>query len=155
MDERQKWIMLTYKPPKAKTSAGKVALWRKLKKLGVYQVQDSVCVLPYSEKNMEDFQWISAEVIEMGGEASVWSITSLTPDKEMVLRNYFVEQTNSQYQKLMADIAEITDEKELRKYWTLFHRIKAQDYLKSPLSVEVKAAFESRMDKITKEEKYI
>lgn len=152
MDEKQKWIMLTYKPPKAKTSAAKVALWRKLKKLGVYQEQDSVCVLPYSEKNMEDFQWISAEVIEMGGDASVWSINSLSPEKERNLRSYFIEQTNSQYQKLMTDIAEIADEKELRKQWTLFHRIKAQDYLKSPLSVEVKAVFENRAEEITKVE---
>ena len=149
MDEKQKWIMLTYKPPKAKTSAAKVALWRKLKKLGVYQVQDSVCVLPFSEKNMEDFQWISAEVIEIGGEASVWSINALSSETERDLRDYFINQTNIQYQKMMTDCAEITDEKELRKLWTLFHRIKAQDYLKSPLSVEVKAVFENRMEELS------
>ena len=49
---------------------------------------------------------------------------------------------------MMIDCAEITDEKELRKLWTLFHRIKAQDYLKSPLSVEVKAVFENRMEEL-------
>lgn len=148
MEEKQKWIMLTYKPPKAKTSAAKVALWRKLKKLGVYQVQDSVCVLPFSEKNMEDFQWVSAEVIETGGDASVWSITSLSPEKERELRDFFIGQTNIQYQKLMSDCAETTDENELRKLWTLFHRVKAQDHLKSPLSVEVKAVFENRMEEL-------
>jgi len=97
---------------------------------------------------MEDFQWISAEVIEIGGEASVWSINALSSETERDLRDYFINQTNIQYQKMMIDCAEITDEKELRKLWTLFHRIKAQDYLKSPLSVEVKAVFENRMEEL-------
>lgn len=155
MDEKQKWIMLTYKPPKSKTSAAKVALWRKLKRIGVYQVQDSVCILPFSEKNMEDFQWISSEINEMGGEASVWSIFSMTPEKEKSLRDYFITQTNNQYQKLISDCSQIDEEKELRKLWALFLRIKSQDHLKSPLSVEVKAVFESRLEEIGKMEKKI
>lgn len=45
--------MLVYKLPKSKTSANKVAVWRKLKKLGVYPLQDSVCLLPCSERTLE------------------------------------------------------------------------------------------------------
>lgn len=152
MSDQQKWIMMTYKPPKARTSAAKVALWRKLKKLGVYQVQDAVCILPASEKNSENLQWISEEVNESGGEASVWSIASLSPEKEKKLRIFFLDQVNVKYQKLMTVILEITTELELRAQWNVFNRIKTQDYLKSPLAVEVKAAFETRMHEINKME---
>ncbi|MBA4367271.1 MAG: hypothetical protein C0403_06490, partial [Desulfobacterium sp.] len=136
MDDKQKWIMLVYKLPKARTSAGKVALWRKLKKLGVYQIQDSVCILPLSEKNTEDFEWIAAEVVEMGGDASVWTIVALSPEKEKKARNFFLNQVNSQYQKMIKDIETVTCKGELKKKWAYFHRIKSQDHLKSPLTVE-------------------
>lgn len=148
MDDQQKWLMLVYKLPKARTSAGKVALWRKLKKLGVYQVQDSVCILPLSDKNKEDFEWIAAEVTEIGGDASVWIIVSMSPDKEKIARDFFLDQVNGQYQKIIKDLETITDQKELKKKWDYFHRTKSQDHLKSPLTVEVKAAFEKRLDKL-------
>lgn len=148
MDDQQKWIMLVYKLPKARTSAGKVALWRKLKKLGVYQIQDSVCLLPLSDKNTEDFEWSAAEVVEMGGDASVWTIVSMSPEKEKAARDFFLDQVNSQYQSIIRDIDAVTNQKELKKKWAHFHRIKSQDHLKSPLTVEVKAAFEHRMEEL-------
>ncbi|RJP90974.1 MAG: hypothetical protein C4518_08200 [Desulfobacteraceae bacterium] len=152
MDENKKWIMLVYKPPKARTSAVKVALWRKLKKLGVYQLQDAVCVLPFSEKNHENFQWTAAELVETGGEASLWLTSSLSPEKEREIYSFFIDQSNDQYKKLMIELSKITSEMDLRKLWTLYHRIKAQDYLKSPLCVEVKAAFEKRREILNKTE---
>ncbi len=148
MDNPQEWLMLVYKLPKAKTSAGKVALWRKLKKLGVCPVQDSVCVLPLSDKNREDFEWIAAEVTEGGGDASVWITVSMSPDKEKTVREFFIAQVNDQYRKIITDIETITDPNELKKIWTYFHRTKNQDHLKSPLTVEVKAAFEKRLYEI-------
>ncbi len=148
MDDQQKWLMLVYKLPKARTSAGKVALWRKLKKLGVYPVQDSVCVLPLSDKNKEDFEWIAAEVTEIGGDASVWLTVSMSPEKEKTARDFFLDQVNGQYQKIIKDLETITSPKELKKKWAYFHRAKSQDHLKSPLTVEVKAAFEKRSDEL-------
>lgn len=145
MDEKQKWIMLVYRLPRGKTSAAKVALWRKLKKIGVFQIQDSVCILPLSDKNMENFQWTAAEVSETGGDASVWVITAISPDKEKEARDYFLDQVNVQYQALIRAVDAAVDRENLKDLWLHFNRIKSQDYLKSPLSVEVKAAFERRM----------
>lgn len=153
MDDKQKWIMLVYRLPRAKTSAGKVALWRKLKKIGVFPVQDSVFILPLSDKNMEDFQWIAAEVSETGGDASVWVITAMSPDKEKEARAFFMDQVNSQYHALIEEVKAVTTTGELQKKWMYFNRIKSQDHLKSPLSVEVKAAFERRMEELAKEDK--
>jgi hypothetical protein len=148
MNDPQQWLMLVYKLPKAKTSAGKVALWRKLKKLGVYPVQDSVCILPLSDKNKEDFEWIAAEVTESGGDASVWITVSISPEKEISVRDFFLDQVNNQYRKIIKDIETIEGTKNLKKIWDYFHRTKSQDHLKSPLSVEVKAAFEKRLEEL-------
>jgi hypothetical protein len=150
MDAKQTWIMMTYRIPRAKTSAIKVALWRKLKKLGVYPMQDSVCLLPLSDKNMEDLVWISEEIIEMGGDASVWTIEAVSAEKEKQIRDYFMDQVNSKYREIIEALSGITKSSELRKQWALFHRIQRQDHLKSPLIVEVRAAFDKRMDDISK-----
>lgn len=151
MDYYQKWIMLTYKLPRAKTSAGKVALWRKLKKLGVYQIQDSICLLPFSDKNVESFQWIEAEIIENGGDASVWSLEAMSPDKEKAARDYFLGQVNTQYLALIKDLESVSGQSELQRKWAYYQKIKSQDHMKSPLSVEVKAAFERCLDQLTEE----
>ncbi len=152
MDEKQKWIMLVYRLPRGKTSAAKVALWRKLKKIGVFQVQDSVCLLPLSDKNMENLQWTAAEVSETGGDASVWVITAISPDKEKEARDFFLDQANVQYQSLIREVEAATDRENLKNLWLHFNRIRSQDYLKSPLSVQVKAAFEHRMEELTGED---
>lgn len=152
MDEPQKWIMLAYRPPKGKTSAGKVALWRKLKKIGVFPVLDSVCLLPLSDRNMENFQWTAAEINETGGDASVWVIASMSPDKEKEARDFFLDQVNAQYLTLIGDVESAQDKEELKKKWDYFQKIKSQDHLRSPLSVEVKAAFERRMEELATEE---
>jgi hypothetical protein len=86
--------MLIIKLPRAKTTAFKVAMWRKLKRLGVYSVQDSVCILPHSERTLESFEWIAAEVREMRGDASVWEVEALTPSREKEMKDFFLEQVN-------------------------------------------------------------
>ena len=45
--------------------------------MGVYSIQDSVCILPYSERALEHFEWLAAELRETGGEASVWGAEAL------------------------------------------------------------------------------
>lgn len=139
-----KWIMLVYKLPKSKTSASKVAVWRKLKKLGVYPLQDSVCLLPYSERTLENLEWLSEEIKEKGGEATLWQTSSLASQADERIIEYFLEQTNSQYQEIMTASQDVVDIKQLQALWTLYNRVKVQDYLKSPLWIEVKGTLERK-----------
>jgi hypothetical protein len=147
-----KWIMLIYRLPRAKTTAFKVATWRKLKKLGVYSIQDSVCILPHSERTLENFEWLAAELQEIGGEASVWEAETLTPAREKEIRDFFLDQVNSEYYKIMERATLAKTEKQLRKLWAHYNRLKAQDYLSSPLAIEARAACERQARKLTNEE---
>jgi hypothetical protein len=150
-----KWVMLIYKLPRSKSTATKVALWRKLKKLGVYPVQDSVCILPDSEKNFESFEWLAAELREAGGDASVWQAETLTPVQEKEMKNHFFEQVNQQYRQIIEDAVLVRSEKDLKNLWLQYNRVRLQDYLKSPLSVEAKAACEKRASEFLKKEEAI
>ncbi|HYA40583.1 MAG TPA: Chromate resistance protein ChrB [Syntrophobacteraceae bacterium] len=147
-----KWIMLIYKMPRSKTTAIKVATWRKLKKLGVYQVQDSVCILPYSEKTLENLEWLAAELRELGGEASVWETQALTPGMEKELKEYFLEQVNTQYKEIMREASLAKSGRQLSKIWMRYNSVKTQDYLKSPLATEARGACENRAQVLRQEE---
>jgi hypothetical protein len=144
--------MFIHKLPRSRTTAKKVAIWRKLKKLGVYSVQKSVCILPYSERTLEHFEWLAAELREMGGEASVWEAETLTSSREREISDYFLEQVNVQYKRIISEAARASNQKQLRQLWTEYNRVKAQDYLRSPLAIEARAACERRAQEFRKEE---
>jgi hypothetical protein len=145
-----KWFMLVYKLPKSKTSATKVSVWRKLKKLGVYPLQDSVCLLPYSERNLENLEWLSEEIKEMGGEATLWLTSSLVKEEEERIIEYFLEQTNKQYEEIIKSALDSVSIKQLQSLWTLYNRVKLQDYLKSPLWIEVKGTLERKAQDLSR-----
>ncbi len=138
------WIMLITKLPRARTSALKVATWRKLKRLGVYTLQDSVYVLPRSERSLEALEWIAAEIREEGGEASVWEVGARTEAREREMRDFFLEQVNAQYRCILEEVRCGPGEGRLRELWGQYHKVKSQDYLRSPLSIETRAACERR-----------
>jgi hypothetical protein len=138
------WIMLITKLPRTRTSALKVATWRKLKRLGVYTLQDSVYVLPGSERTLEAFEWVAAEIREEGGEASVWEVSARTDTREREMRDFFLEQVNAQYHSILEEVRTSPDEEKLRELWGQYHKVKSQDYLRSPLAIETRAACERR-----------
>jgi hypothetical protein len=147
-----KWVMFIVELPRMKTTAFKVAMWRKLKRLGVYSVQDSVYILPHSERTLESFEWLASEVREMGGDASVWEVEALTPSSEKEMKDYFLDQVNAEYRQLIGKAATARNEKQLKDLWTKYHRMKLQDYMKSPLAVEARAACERKARELRKKE---
>src|SRR5689334_105062 len=70
MAERR-WLLLAYRVPR-KTSASRVYVWRKLKRLGALAIQDGVWVLPDTPRCKEQFQWLAAEIAELDGNATLW-----------------------------------------------------------------------------------
>jgi hypothetical protein len=93
------WLFLIYHVP-AQPSKKRVYIWRKLKRIGALYLVDSVSVLPYSERNREHFQWINAEIIELGGAASFWRSVALGIAQEEDLIRRFNAQAAEQYQPL-------------------------------------------------------
>jgi hypothetical protein len=53
-------------------STPRIAIWRKLKRLGVAQISDGLVALPADARTREQLVWIAAEVTEAGGTATVW-----------------------------------------------------------------------------------
>ena len=140
---KTKWIFLIYKIPR-EPSSKRVYIWRKLKKLGAAALQDAVFTLPFSEKNLEQFQWLAAEINEINGEAAVWECYPTTKSQESALINKFNEISNTEYSAIIQSLEKIDsvtdiDEKEriLRNAVTEYMETKYNDYFVADLGSKI------------------
>jgi hypothetical protein len=131
----KEWLILYYKIPSKPTSS-RVYVWRKLKRLGAILFMDSNWVLPETSRTLEHFQWLVAEIIELGGEAHLWRSNAIMLDQEENVVAQFIQQTDEAYTQLLVEIqSKAIDLSELsRKY----QQIKSQDYFNSNLGVKVR-----------------
>jgi hypothetical protein len=102
------WLLLIHQIP-PKPDYLRVKIGRRLQRIGAVPVKNSVYVLPDRPESLEDFQWLRAEIIDGGGDASICQAT-------------FVDGlTNDQIKYLFrnardADYAEIANS--AREVWT-------------------------------------
>jgi hypothetical protein len=63
--------LLAYRLPR-EPSTPRIALWRKLRRLGVAQLGDGLVALPHDGRTREALDWLADEIGVAGGEATVW-----------------------------------------------------------------------------------
>ncbi len=64
------WLLLLVRLPATHT-AERVAIWRKLKRSGTVQIQTSASVLPDGPACYETFQWLTQQIRDAGGDATL------------------------------------------------------------------------------------
>src|SRR6266849_3917111 len=84
---RLQWVLLGYRLPRD-PSTPRSALWRKLRRLGAAQVLDGLAALPLDGRNREQLEWLADEVVEAGGEATLWigELGSGAQERELATR---------------------------------------------------------------------
>lgn len=132
-----KWLLLLYRLP-TEPSALRVYIWRKLKRLGALLVLDSTWVLPDTPRTLEHFQWLAAEIIEMGGEAQLWQSHPALVGQEDDLYRQFIAQVNAGYTALLTELQQTNLDFEhiSRQY----QQLKSRDYFNSDLGIQVREA---------------
>jgi hypothetical protein len=142
------WALLVFTLPR-EPSAPRVAVWRKLKKLGAILLHDSVWVLPAQPALLEHFRWLAAEIRESSGEALVWVAEQGLPGQDNGLVEQFQAQAEMEYQAILAALdASTSGEKEnshteraalARRY----QQIHTRDYFHAPIGDLVRARLEA------------
>ena len=94
------WALFVFTLPR-EPSAPRVAIWRKLKKLGAVLLHDSVWVLPAQPALLEHFRWLAAEIRESSGEALVWVAQQGLPGQDDALAEQFQGQAEVEYQAIL------------------------------------------------------
>jgi hypothetical protein len=79
------WLLLLSRLP-ATHRAERVAIWRKLKRSGAIQIQTSTYVLPDEPARYEYFQWLTKEIRDAGGDATLVRAREIEglPDDKLV-----------------------------------------------------------------------
>ncbi len=65
------WVLLAYRMPR-EPSSPRIAVWRRIRRLGVAQIVDGLVALPADARTREQLEWVAEQVTDAGGEASLW-----------------------------------------------------------------------------------
>src|SRR3954468_2411568 len=84
MQPRNQWVLLAYRLPR-EPSTPRIALWRKLRRLGAVQVVDGLVALPADARTREQLEWLADEVAAAGGESTIWLGTAGSAAQERAL----------------------------------------------------------------------
>ncbi len=68
------WLVFTYSLPTQSRSSPRVAVWRRLRRLGAFTVAGGAQVLPDREECREAFQWLAQEIRQAKGDAQVMRV---------------------------------------------------------------------------------
>jgi hypothetical protein len=81
------WLLCSYRLPR-EPSRLRLAVWRRLKRVGAVMVHDGLWVLPGDAKTREDFEWLAEEIEERGGSVMLWEARSVPvgQDSTVVMR---------------------------------------------------------------------
>src|SRR5215208_6253324 len=78
------WVLLAYRLPR-EPSAPRLAVWRKLKRLGAAQLVDGLVALPLDSRNRAQLAWMADDVLEAGGQSWLWIARPGTAAQERAL----------------------------------------------------------------------
>jgi hypothetical protein len=131
------WVVLVYKIPR-EPAAGRVYVWRKLKRLGALLLHDAVWLLPATPWTREQFQWLAVEIRELGGEALVWESRMVLPGHDEALVQQFVAEVDEAYRAVLAALQQA--DADLAALARQYQQVQARDYFQSPLGQQVRAA---------------
>ena len=83
------WLLLLFSLPTNRNTE-RVAVWRRLKKMGAVQIKTSTYLLPDEPAQYEQFQWLAKQIRDYGGDSTLvraQEIEGLTKEKVVSLFN--------------------------------------------------------------------
>jgi hypothetical protein len=101
------WLVFSYSLPTKSRSSPRVALWRRLRRLGAITPAGGAQVLPAREDCLEAFQWLAQEIRQAHGEAVVMRVERFETLSDQRLVDLFNEARQADYAEIEAAAAEL------------------------------------------------
>ena len=95
-------MVLVYRLPRT-PSTPRITLWRKLRRLGVAQIVDGVVALPAGLDTREQLEWLADEVVQAGGEATIWLADPAAAAQHRALAQAMTERIEAEYRQITAE----------------------------------------------------
>lgn len=142
-----RWVLLAYRMPR-EPSTPRIAVWRRLKRLGVAQILDGLVALPFDARNKERLEWMADQVADAGGEATIWIGAPATRADEAALVGSLREAIGTEYRALTAEALGARDAEPVLRRRSLgrlrreLRRIRLRDYFPPPEAEEARRALD-------------
>jgi hypothetical protein len=140
------WLLLLFSLPTNRNTE-RVAVWRRLKKMGAVQIKTSTYLLPDEPAQHEQFQWLAQQIRDYGGDSTLvraQEIEGLTKEKVIAMFNDARAKDYGQLRKALQSF--ITRRKkmdadeavsELERLTRQFREVRAVDFFDSPRGHDV------------------
>jgi hypothetical protein len=140
------WLLLLFSLPTNRNTE-RVAVWRRLKKMGAVQIKTSTYLLPDEPAQYEQFQWLAQQIRDYGGDATLvraHEIEGLTKERVIAIFNDARAKDYGELRKSLQSFiarrkkmdAEETVS-ELERLTRQFREIRAVDFFDSPRGHDV------------------
>src|ERR1700730_10662454 len=141
------WLLLAYRMPR-EPSTPRIAVWRKLRGLGVAKLSDGLVALPADARSQERLEWIADEVTGAGGEATLWKATLMSAAAEQELARAMAMSVAAEYRELTAVTEEARGAPRMKSRTVArlrreLRRISQRDYFPPPEREAARRAVES------------
>ena len=161
-----KFVLVVYRMP-TKPTAGRVAVWRQLKKVGAIYLHQSVCVFPDTARTRRELLPIRLRIEQAEGEYHVLPLRQPADGEYDKLVGLFIDQTSRQYSEIIEN-CEVNFQKEIEfemfrknftyeeaeeiriefdKIYNWFDQVKARDWFGAPNQTEA-AGWLDRCEKL-------
>jgi hypothetical protein len=135
------WVLLAYRLPR-EPSTPRISLWRRLRRLGAAQLGDGLVALPANDHTREQFEWLAGEVIEAGGEATVWLARPATAREGRALAERMREAAAADYRAVTEAAQAGGDRRTRARLRRALRAIRARDYFSAPERIDAEQAVE-------------
>jgi hypothetical protein len=122
-----RWVVFSSTLPSKAQSSPRVALWRRLRRLGAIAPIGGIYVLPAREECLEAFQWLAEEVRHAKGEALVMQVEQFDGLSDAALMERFRQARAEDYTALNAQATAL--EAQLRAELTREERSRLREML--------------------------
>ena len=131
------WVLLVYRVPR-EPSTPRIAVWRRLRQLGVAQLGDGVAALPADARTREQLEWVADMVVQAAGTAGVWLSRPASLAQERELAVGMTSARAEEYRELIALAEGLSGEPEpvrrrgLQRLRTQWRGIDRRDFFPPP-----------------------
>jgi hypothetical protein len=142
-----RWVLLAYRLPR-EPSTPRISLWRRLRRLGAVQVVDGLVALPRDARTQEQLEWLADEVVEAGGEATVWLAEPGSTAQQRQLAGRMADAARAEYTAVIEAAAAARSRdgtgrrRAARRLRRALHAIAARDFFPPPERDEARRAVE-------------
>jgi hypothetical protein len=108
------WLFFLFNLPGTRASE-RVKFWRRLKKFGAIQLKTSAYVLPDEPTHYERFQWLSKEIVDVGGDATLARVAELENMPYAAVVALFNDARSKDYNEIAEPLLGLIRDRKARK----------------------------------------